>query len=335
MNAYLPHHPAAAALAGAALAAALLAAFAVSRMPPGRAARLLAWGLLAAAVAAVERLCAGEPAGLRMLAIIAALFLGMKAIVSVEDRAERGTCLGAWRWFAFAVTWPGMRPGLFQAAGGPPLPGAAPLIAAGLGRLFLGLALALLARLAWAEGRPLLGPLPACVLATALLLTGLALMVFFGVFNVLAGLWRLAGVDCRRLFRAPLAAGSLSEFWGQRWNLAFSEMVALGIYRPLSGVLGRKAATMGAFLFSGVVHELAVSLPVLAGFGLPLAYFALHGGLVLFERRREALRLPVSGWGWPAHAWTLGWLALPLPALFHPWFLRGAVWPLIGIDIPV
>src|SRR5437763_446358 len=152
-------------------------------------------------------------------------------------------------------------------------------------------------------------------------------MLHFGAFNILAGLWRLAGVDCRPLFRAPLVSRSLAEFWGRRWNLAFSEMTALGVYRPLAGVLGRGPATIGAFLCSGLLHELAISVPVKAGFGLPLGYFALHGTLVLLERRLEPARR-----GWLSHAWVLAWLALPLPALFHPWFLRGVVWPLIGLE---
>ena len=40
-------------------------------------------------------------------------------------------------------------------------------------------------------------------------------MLHFGLFNVAAGLWRLAGVDARPLFRAPLAARSLADFWGR------------------------------------------------------------------------------------------------------------------------
>ena len=170
------------------------------------------------------------------------------------------------------------------------------------------------------------------VLATALLLPGLSLVLHFGLFNLLAGAWRLAGVDARPLFRAPLKAHSLTEFWGRRWNLAVAEMTALAVYRPLAGRFGTGAATFLAFLFSGLLHELAISVPVRAGYGLPLLYFALHGTLVLVERRLEQARRPIECWGWLARAWTLGWLALPLPVLFHPSFLRGVVWPLIGMD---
>jgi alginate O-acetyltransferase complex protein AlgI len=109
-------------------------------------------------------------------------------------------------------------------------------------------------------------------------------------------------------------------------------MTALGIYRPLSGRLGRKTALVAAFLASGLLHELAISVPVLAGFGLPLLYFLLHGTLVLAERGLEWAGRAVPTWGWWAHVWVLGWLALPVPILFHAPFLRGVVWPLIGLE---
>ena len=49
------------------------------------------------------------------------------------------------------------------------------------------------------------------------------------------------------------------------------------------------------------------------------------------ERRLERERRPVNGWGAWAHVWVLGWLVLPLPLLFHRPFMRGVVWPLIGM----
>jgi alginate O-acetyltransferase complex protein AlgI len=132
------------------------------------------------------------------------------------------------------------------------------------------------------------------------------------------------------LFRRPLRSTSLREFWGRRWNLAFSEMTALGVYRPLTGPLGRGGATVVAFLASGLLHEIAISLPVMAGFGLPLTYFALHGILMVVERRLEAAGRPVSRPAWLGRTWTLFWLVAPLPILFHRPFLAGVVWPLLG-----
>jgi alginate O-acetyltransferase complex protein AlgI len=167
------------------------------------------------------------------------------------------------------------------------------------------------------------------VAATLLLLPGLSLVLHFGLCNLLTGSWRAFGIGVRPLFRAPLLAHSLGEFWGRRWNLAFSEMAAAVVYRPLAARHGRAAGVAAAFALSGVLHELAISVPVRAGIGLPFLYFALHGGLVLLEDAlaRRGLRLS----GAAARIWTLWWLALPLLALFHPYFLRAVVWPLAGV----
>jgi Membrane bound O-acyl transferase family len=304
------------------LAATLAVGFALPRLPSPAAARWLAWGWTAAAVVVAERLTAGEPPGFRMLGILGALLFGLKGVVAVADRAAGNRPLGAAAWLGFAAAWPGMRPRLFARWRGWPLPGAAALLGRGLAYVAAGAALVAAARIAVAAGASRLA-------GTLLILPGLSLLLHFGLFNVLAGGWRLAGVDARPLFRAPLASTSLVEFWGRRWNLAFSEMMALIVYRPLAPRLGRPGAKLAVFLASGVLHELAISLPVRAGFGLPLAYFALHGLAVTIEGRWGPARRGGRG-GWAGHLWTLAWLALPLPLLFHPPFLAGVVWPLLG-----
>jgi alginate O-acetyltransferase complex protein AlgI len=191
--------------------------------------------------------------------------------------------------------------------------GAAALVKAGLAYIALGTALFLLTLLAW---RLIASP----VLATVLLLPALSFLLHFGAFGVLAGLWRAAGADVGPLFRAPWRAESLGEFWSRRWNLAFSEMTALAVYRPIAVRAGRKAALATAFLFSGLLHEVAISLPVRAGYGRPLLYFAIHGVLTQMERERGPFGRMV----------TLLAVVLPLPLLFHPPFLRGVIWPLLG-----
>jgi len=168
-------------------------------------------------------------------------------------------------------------------------------------------------------------------LATALLLPGLSLVIHFGVFNMLTGFWRCFGVRCSLLFRAPLLSQSLAEFWGRRWNLAFSEMTALAVFRPLKQLPGPASrvtalATISGFLFSGLLHELAISVPVGAGFGLPMLYFAVHGIGMMLEKRLVFLRSPSA-----RRVWTGAFVLLPLPILFHRPFLEGCVWPIIGI----
>ena len=332
MSSYTPRDPGILAIVAAILAATLIDGLAIGRLPPGRIARASAWLVTIGATAGVERLCRDEPPGLRMLAIIGALLFGMKAVVTVEARAGGMAKLTWWRWLGFAARWPGMRPGPFARAGGPRQPGARDLIILGLRHAAEGLALVALAWLAWHRGRPAMSDGTARAMATLLLLPGLSLILHFGIFNVAAGAWRLAGVDARPLFRAPLAATSLDEFWGRRWNLAFSEMTALGIYRPLSRPLGRRGATFAAFAASGLLHELAISVPVLAGYGRPMGYFLLHGLLIGVERRFERAGRPISGWGRWNRVWVIAWVLGPVFILFHRPFLEGVVWPIIGMS---
>jgi alginate O-acetyltransferase complex protein AlgI len=314
LESYVPANPAVAAAVLGALLLALLAGGAVALRAPVAAARATAWTVLSLGTAGVERLTSAEPAGFRMLALIGFALLALKAVVVAEERANGMEPLPFGRWIAFAAGWLGMQPRLFARPRRGPLPGARELAARGAMWLAAGLALVAGARLAWTTGH-------SRTLATLLALPGLSLAVHFGLCNLLAAGWRALGVPCDALFRAPLRSASLAEFWGRRWNLAFSEMTAIAVYRPLSPRLGRASALLAAFLLSGLLHEMAISLPVRAGFGLPLLYFALHGMLVLVERARaRAGRL-----------WTIGWLLLPLPLLFHRPFLAGIVWPLLGI----
>lgn len=111
-------------------------------------------------------------------------------------------------------------------------------------------------------------------------------------------------------------------------------MTALGIYRPLEPRVGRPAAMAAAFLVSGLLHEIAISLPVNGGFGLPLSYFALHGLLRLAELGLERAGHPISRHAWLGRAWTIFWLVLPLPILFHRPFLAAVIWPLLSSSRP-
>ena len=312
MSAYVPHTREAVLAAMGLVAATLVLALLVTRLRSARAARVAAWALVVLALWAADRTTAGQPPGFRMLVLIGVLLYAMKAVVSVEARAQDGTSLTAGRWLAFATLWPGMRPALF-AAPRRPRPGGWPLVAHGLLRLAGGAALFAAARLVWRASGSLL-------LATLALLPALSLILHFGAFGVIAGLWRLFGVDATPLFRAPLRSRGLGEFWARRWNIAFSEMTALAVYRPLSEAAGRPAALLAGFALSGIFHEVAISLPVGGGLGGPFLYFALHGLLTLAERRRGPF----------GRVATVVSLVVPLPLLFHPPFLRGVVWPLLG-----
>lgn len=332
MNAYVPNDATVVAIVVGGLVTVLAAGFAITRIRSVAIARSAAWLLVVVAVGSIERLTSSQPPGFRMLAIIGVLLYCMKAVVGVEGRTSDKTTLGLLNWFGFAGLWFGMRPGLFAEVPGPARGGAADLIRLGVNRLALGTVFVIVSRLIWTAPTEWFNDPIRRILATVFLLPGISLVLHFGVFNMLAGSWRCFGANCRPLFRAPLLSKSLSEFWGQRWNLAFSEMTAIGVFRPLRERIGRRAATAVAFLFSGLLHELAISVPVKAGFGLPLLYFALHVVAMFIEKHFERTGSPIHRKAWVGRLWTTAWLVIPLPILFHRPFLNGCVWPLIGME---
>jgi alginate O-acetyltransferase complex protein AlgI len=285
-------------------------------------ARFVAWAALVAGSLAVEKVVAREGAGVRMLVWSAfGLFL-LKVIVIVEERARGMAPLSVPAWLAFVFGWPGMQPRIFAAPRSGPLPRVRALVRSAATYGVIGALLVLLARLAWTT-------LGSRTLATVLLLPGLSLILHFCVCNLLAAAWRSRGVACDELFREPWRSRNLAEFWARRWNLAFSQMTAIAVYRPLAERWGRGPALMAGFVVSGLLHEMAISVPVRAGFGLPLLYFVIHGVLVLAERELERTGRRLSGWA--GRAWAAAWLVVPLPLLFHRPFLTHVIWPLVGI----
>ena len=117
----------------------------------------------------------------------------------------------------------------------------------------------------------------------------------------------------------PVAARSLGEFWGRRWNLAFSAVARERIFKPLARRWGAGWGVIATFAFSALVHDLLISVPAGGGYGLPSLYFLLQGALVLVERR----------WRIENRAWTLFWLLAPAPLLFHPPFIRAFLTPIL------
>jgi hypothetical protein len=312
--------------------------FGIAQLNSLAVARFVGWSWVAVAVLFVERMSVNEPSGTRMLLVIGALLWSMKAVVYFESRQQGRYELKWWQWLGFCVGWVGMRAEAFKQVPALPLADWKGYIQRGILRVLAGSALV---AAAWIVAHGVFNPggltqaeeieTSRRWAATGLLLPGLSLVVHFGLFNILTGVWRYFGARCTSLFRAPLLSKSLTEFWGRRWNLAFSEMTALAVFRPLKQLPGRPEqvtmlATIAGFLFSGLLHELAISVPVGAGYGLPLLYFAIHGVGIVLEKRLAFLSSP-----WLGRIWTMAWVLLPLPILFHRPFLEGCVWPIIGI----
>ena len=317
MDAYTPSTLPVVVAVGVIAALVLAAGYLLSIVGRAAFARPIAWGVLALGLLSTALVVAADPPGVRMLAFIVIGLAAMKAIVSVDTVRAGSPRLPLRVWLCFAVGWIGMRPDDFVVRVDRPPVGAGALLWSGLTSLVIGLVCLLLARQHGAR----------TVIATALFLIGFSFVIHFGLLDLVASGWRALGVGCRKPFRAPILAESLNEFWSRRWNLPFSEMVSVSVARPLRAPLGRGGGMFAGFLVSGILHELAISVPVDAGYGGPLVYFALHGVAVVGERYLQR-HTPGVG-GWKGRLWTLLWLIVPLPLLFHEPFLRGVVWPLL------
>jgi len=155
---------------------------------------------------------------------------------------------------------------------------------------------------------------------------GLILLLHFGTFQVVGLVWQSLGVKAKPIMSAPLRSTSLGEFWGKRWNLGFRQLAHELIFRPMHRTLGAEAAGFLVFVVSGLIHDLVISLPARAGYGLPTIYFVLQGAGMTIERSGFAKRL---GLGRGVRGWffMVVFVAGPVFWLFHPWFVLRVILP--------
>ncbi|WP_462264478.1 MBOAT family protein [Mucilaginibacter sp.] len=289
-----------------------------------------AWVMLVFSVAVIGFVFRQIQPVIKMLAIIATTFTAMKVVTATESYKGKTFALTFKQWLVFAAGWAGMRAQPFETLGAAAIPGARGMIRFGISRLLAG---ALLIGLAHLLVKQPINPTFLYIAVSALLLVAFSLILHFGLLSISAGSWRLWGVHTYYLFNRPATALSLTEFWGKRWNVAFSEMTTLTLFRPLRHKAGNAAALMAAFLFSGLLHELALSVPVNKGYGLPLLYFFIQGLLVLLEKALTLHHINFLEHKIIARAWVFFWLVVPMPLLFHAAFLQEVVWPLAGLQV--
>ncbi|NOY01037.1 MAG: hypothetical protein GXP30_15110, partial [Verrucomicrobia bacterium] len=96
------------------------------------------------------------------------------------------------------------------------------------------------------------------------------------------------------------------------------------VFRPLSRKWGAAVALWGGFIFSGLSHELVITVPVGAGFGAPMVYFLIQALGVTLERR-------FSLNGGLARLWV--WIVVLAPAywLFSPLFMERVILPFLNV----
>lgn len=246
----------------------------------------------------------------RLLAATACLYFVFKLVVLMltsEARLRRIRLAG---WASFAI-WPGMDPAPFE---GMP-PGTSEdgkRFTRGVIRALIGVALLLGAAL-WRD----LIPRPVVEFAA---IGGILLMVHLGLSDIGTSVARAVGWDVRPLFGVPWRSRTLSDFWTRRWNRPFVELDRLVFLPVLTKRFGLRGAVFAIFLISGILHELAISFPSGAGWGGPMAYFVLHGALMLVERKLK----------FRGRIWVIATVLLPLPILMHGPFRAAFIWPLVS-----
>jgi hypothetical protein len=161
-------------------------------------------------------------------------------------------------------------------------------------------------------------------------MTGLVLILHFGIFHLLSCSWRSAGVDARPLMNRPLASASLSEFWGRRWNTAFRDLTHRFLFRPCAEWLGPRWGVLAGFLFSGAIHDLVISVPARGGYGGPTAFFAIQGAAMVIERSAVGRQIGL-GSGWSGRLFAAAVLVAPVGLLFHRPFVVGVIVPFMRV----
>lgn len=245
-----------------------------------------------------------------------AIFVSLKWLSWWRARAR--VVHPAWRSFAYLLAWPGMDAGAFLDVGQrAPSPQSTAWLWAAL-KTTLGVILLWVVPRSIAQGQPLL--------RGWLGMLGLILLLHFGTFEIAALLWQSLGVNAKPIMSAPLRSESLGEFWGKRWNLGFRQLAHELILLPLHRTVGVATASFLVFVASGLIHDLVISLPARAGYGLPTAYFILQGAGVAIEHSGFGKRL---GLGHGARGWLFMALVAGGPAfwLFHPWFVMRVILP--------
>ncbi len=150
------------------------------------------------------------------------------------------------------------------------------------------------------------------------LLAGIVL--FYAIGEFVADLVRFgflaSGTAIRPIHETPIAATSLRDFWGKRWNHGMSVWFYRFVFSPLAHRHRPSLGLVCAFLVSAAIHAwlplvaLGASAALSAG-----AFFCFQGVFILAEDR-----LHVRAWPVPlARVWTLTVLLATLPLFVYPY----------------
>lgn len=155
---------------------------------------------------------------------------------------------------------------------------------------------------------------------------GIIFVLHFGLFGILASIFQKLGIDAQPIMNFPACSTSLSEFWGKRWNLAFRDLTHKFLFRPLSHHFNGRVAIGIGFFVSGLIHELAITVPAGGGYGGPTLYFLIQAFGLVIERSKFGstlgLRRGFVGWLFTAIV-----LVAPVTFLFPEVFVSNVILP--------
>ena len=250
------------------------------------------------------------PAWVWMWAMAATIYAGCKWLTWWEAAGEDGVTMA--RSVAYLLAWPGMNAREFLAAKKYERRPASREWVYAVSKTLFG------AVLLWGVTRWVVNEWAAGWVAWV----GMAFVLHFGSFHVLALAWQRAGVNAQPLMNAPLLATSLADFWGKRWNIAFNQLAHHFLFRPLAGQWGRTGGLLATFAVSGLIHDLVISVSARGGYGLPTLYFLIQGVGLLFERTKV-------GRQFRGRTLTILVTAGPVLCLFHRPFIYQTILPFL------
>jgi len=150
-----------------------------------------------------------------------------------------------------------------------------------------------------------------------------AIQTIYDVLTILGiVIFRQQPIQWPPIFDAPWLSTSLSEFWSKRWHQIFRYNLGA---KPLSLVVGRVGAVIGAFSISGLFHDMGMwGMGKGSEFQTVGGFFVMMGvGVVLEGMWKKTCGTRVDGWCgrlWTG-VWVIGWAHM----LIDAWSRRGLI----------
>lgn len=283
----------------------VLSGFFLAKLSRPHARRALSWVILIAITAAAHLVMMEDPPLVRMTGLCFVLLGGMKGLVYTEWSCRQNLTLG--RYMIFSFLWLGMDPASFVSR----RTGLSWRLDLVWGAVFVAVG-TMGAYVVWSMGWR----------SIFVMFLPMSLAFHFGVLRMAKGFLRAMGFAVRTLFPNPLETQGIGDFWSKRWNVGYSQMLQRVIGRPIEEMCGKSGASFAIFVASGFLHEVAITLPCRAGYGLPTLYFIIQGLVVVLEKswRKPIGKIP-----------ALCCVILPLPWLFPQSFQDDVIVPCLEL----